>query len=163
MSSFQIRKTKKEDLPRVLEIYAHARTFMAEHGNPNQWKSHKPTIEQIETDIIKGNSYICEYGGKIHGVFCFFIDDDPTYKKIIGEWKCDGRYGVIHRIASSGEIKGTGSFMMNWAYKQHQNIRIDTHEENYVMRNMLQKLGYEPCGTIFLEDGDPRLAFQKCK
>ena len=32
-----IRHSKEEDLPRMMEIYAYARDFMAEHGNPNQW------------------------------------------------------------------------------------------------------------------------------
>lgn len=161
MVTMTIRRALAQDLPRILQIYAHARVFMAEHGNPNQWKTHKPTLAQIENDIANGNSYVCVSKGEIHGVFCFFIDDDPTYSYIIGEWKSDERYGVVHRIASSGEVKGVGTFMMNWAFEQHSNIRIDTHKENYVMQNMLKKLGYEHCGTIFLEDGDPRMAFQK--
>lgn len=159
--TFEIRKTAREDLPRVYEIYARARKFMAETGNPYQWKSHKPTREQIEGDIETGNGYVCTVNGKVHGVLCFFIGEDPTYKKIIGEWKKDGEYAVIHRIASSGEVKGVGTYMMEWAFGQFPNIRIDTHEQNRVMQNMLRKLGYEFCGTIFLADGDPRLAFQK--
>ena len=33
----EIRHTTENDLPVILAIYAHARRFMAEHGNPNQW------------------------------------------------------------------------------------------------------------------------------
>lgn len=161
MAEFEIRRTVPSDLARVLEIYASARQFMASHGNPNQWMTHKPTQQQIEADIANGNGYVCLCDGEIHGVFCFFIGDDPTYKKIIGEWKNDGVYAVVHRIASSGEVKGVGTYMMNWAFEQYPNVRIDTHEDNYVMQNMLKKLGYEFCGTIFLENGDPRIAFQK--
>ncbi|MBQ8504503.1 MAG: GNAT family N-acetyltransferase [Clostridia bacterium] len=161
VNGFQIRKTQTSDLPRVLEIYAAARQFMAAHGNPDQWKTHKPTLEQIENDIKNGNGYVCLYEGEIHGVFCFFIGKDPTYGKIIGEWKNDGEYAVVHRIASSGKVRGVGTHMMKWAFQKHPNVRIDTHEDNIVMQNMLKKLGYEFCGTIFLENGDPRLAFQK--
>ncbi len=32
-----IRKAAEGDLPRIMEIYAVARRFMAAHGNPNQW------------------------------------------------------------------------------------------------------------------------------
>lgn len=32
-----IRKAAEGDLPRMMEIYAVARRFMAAHGNPNQW------------------------------------------------------------------------------------------------------------------------------
>ncbi len=161
MSEFYIRKSEKADLERILEIYAHARAFMAEHGNPNQWKDIKPTLSQIEDDIATGNGYVCICDGEIHGVMCFFIGDDPTYKTIIGKWKKGGRYAVVHRIASSGEKKGAGTFMLEWAFSQFPNVRIDTHEDNYVMQKLLEKTGFEFCGTIFLLDGDPRLAYQK--
>ena len=52
--------------------------------------------------------------------------------------------------------------MMQWAFSEYPNVRIDTHEDNYVMQNMLKKLGYTYCGIIHLENGDPRLAYQKC-
>ncbi len=48
----KIRKTTEKDLKRVMEIYAYARKFMAEHGNPNQWgKRSWPPKELISTDI----------------------------------------------------------------------------------------------------------------
>ena len=159
---FTIRKTTLQDMPRLMDIFAHARKFMAENGNPNQWKNIKPTKEQIEKDIENGNSYVLMHKGEIHGTFCFFVGIDPTYNIIYdGEWINDNEYAVIHRIASSGKIKGTGTFMMEWAFNEHPNIRIDTHEDNFIMQNMLKKLGYKKCGTILLEDGNPRLAFQK--
>jgi predicted GNAT family N-acyltransferase len=53
---------------------------------------------------------------------------------------------------------------MQWAASHADNVRIDTHENNYVMQNMLKKNGFVHCGTIYLEDGQPRMAFQKvCK
>ena len=36
--SLTIRMARLQDLPRILEIYAIARKFMAENGNPSQWK-----------------------------------------------------------------------------------------------------------------------------
>ncbi len=162
--SFIIRKTALHDMPRLMEIFAHARKFMADNGNPNQWKNVKPTKEQIEKDITKGNSYVLIHDGKIHGTFCFFVGNDPTYNIIYdGKWLNGDDYAVIHRIASSGEIKGAGTFMMEWAFQQFPNIRIDTHEDNFVMQNMLKKLGYKRCGIILLEDGEERTAFHKCE
>lgn len=160
---FTVRKTTLQDIPRLQQIFARARRFMAETGNPNQWKNTKPALAQLEKDISDGNSYVVLTEGEIHGTFCFFVGNDPTYDIIYnGSWLNDGEYGVVHRIASSGNIKGMGTFMMQWAYSQHQNIRIDTHEDNRVMQNMLHKLGYKRCGIILLEDGDERVAFQRC-
>ena len=160
----EIRLTTKNDLDEVMEIYRKARAFMRSHDNPTQWLGGKPTREQIEEDIEKQQGYVCIHKGKIAGVLCFFIGKDPTYANIgNGNWLSDDTYAVVHRIASSGEFKGTGTFMMNWAFNEFPNVRIDTHEDNYVMQNMLKKLGYSYCGIIHLENGDPRMAYQKQK
>ncbi|MBQ4348133.1 MAG: GNAT family N-acetyltransferase [Clostridia bacterium] len=159
----EIRKTKPEDADRVMEIYAAARRFMREHDNPTQWADGRPFRQDIETDINEGCSYICLHEAKTVGVLRFTVGDDPTYKKIDGRWMSDEPYAVVHRIASSGEVKGTGEFMLRWAMGQHPHIRIDTHEDNYVMRGLLDKLGFTYCGVIYLKDGAPRLAYEKCK
>jgi predicted GNAT family N-acyltransferase len=158
----EIRKTRMEELDEVMEIYKHARKFMAEHDNPNQWKQNKPTREQIITDILAGKSHVCVEDGRLAAVFYFAKEEDPTYRKIYdGQWLNEEDYGVVHRIASAGTVKGAGSFCMNWACAQVTNLKIDTHEDNYVMQNMLKKCGFIQCGTIYLEDGEPRLGFQK--
>ncbi len=166
-----IRKTTDKDLKRVMEIYAYARKFMAEHGNPNQWgKRNWPPEELIRADIVKGYSYVCENdNGDVVGTFFFNQgkDIEPTYENIDdGEWIGDDNYGVVHRIASDGSEKGIGTFCINWALKQCGHLRIDTHGDNKVMQGMLKKLGFAHCGTIYVyEDKDPRQAFEKisCK
>ena len=158
----EIRKTKIEELDMVMEVYAHARKFMAEHNNPNQWKNNKPTRQQIEKDILAGKHYLCVEEGQIAAVFYFAKETDPTYTRIYdGSWLNEEDYGVVHRIASSGLVKGAGSFCMGWASNQCNNLKIDTHKDNYVMQNMLKKCGFVPCGTIYLEDGEARIGFQK--
>lgn len=161
----EIRLTKLTELNQVMEIYAHARKFMAEHDNPTQWGNNKPSREQIESDIHAGKHYVYVVDGQIACVFYFAHETDPTYEKIYdGNWQNNENYAVVHRIASAGTIKGAGSFCMQWAASQADNVRIDTHENNYVMQNMLKKNGFVHCGTIFLEDGEPRWAFHKvCK
>jgi len=57
----KIRKTRGEDLNRITGIYAYARSFMSEHGNPNQWgPTNWPPEELIKKDIEKGLSFVCE-------------------------------------------------------------------------------------------------------
>ena len=160
----EIRHTRPEDLDEVMDIYKKARAFMRTHDNPTQWSGGWPTREQIEYDIVHRQGFVCTKDGKIAGAMCFFVGNDPTYTIIEkGKWLSDAPYAVVHRIASSGEFKGTGTFMMNWAFEQFGNVRIDTHEDNYVMQNMLTKLGYSYCGIIHLDNGDPRMAYQKSK
>ncbi|MBO6240596.1 MAG: GNAT family N-acetyltransferase [Butyrivibrio sp.] len=162
-----IRKTTDNDIERVMEIYAHARKFMAEHGNPNQWgPTNWPPEYLIREDIKEGCSYACENDdGRIIGTFYYNHGKnvEPTYEKIDdGNWIGDENYGVVHRIASDGTEKGTGSFCIRWALEQCRHLRIDTHSDNIVMQNMLKKLGFSYCGTIYVhEDNDPRMAFEK--
>ena len=158
----EIRKTRIEELDEVMEIYAYARQFMAEHGNPNQWKKTNPPREWVERDIMEGKSHVCVENDEILGVFYFAIEEDPTYKVIYdGEWLNAKEYAVVHRIASAGKAKGVGTFCMNWAYEQFANVKIDTHRDNVVMQNMLKKNGFTYCGIIHLVNGEERLAFQK--
>lgn len=162
----EIRNTTTADLERVMEIYAYARAFMAAHGNPNQWGARGwPPRELIEKDIERKKSYVCIEDNHIAAVF--YYDFGPHIERCYdtihdGEWLQDSPYGVVHRIASSGECKGAASFCINWALEQSKHLRIDTHGDNYVMQNLLKKLGFTHCGTIFVEeDNDPRLAFEK--
>ena len=157
-----IRKATLSDLPQIFDIYARARKFMAENGNGTQWGNIKPRKELVESDVANGISYVCEKDREILGVFAFIYGEDPTYKIIYdGKWLSDEPYATIHRIASSGSVKGTGEFCIRWALSQFPNVRIDTHENNSVMRHLMDKLGFTYCGIIHLEDGDERLAFQK--
>ena len=158
----EIRRTRMDELDRVMAIYARARQFMAAHGNASQWGTTKPAREAVVRDIEQGNSYVCVADGEIAAVFFYKNGNDPTYEIIYdGAWANDAPYGVVHRIASAGTVKGAGSFCLNWAFEQCGNLKIDTHRDNIVMQNTLKKNGFVYCGIIHLEDGDERLAYQK--
>lgn len=162
----EIRHATKTDLPRMMEIYAYARNFMAKVGNPNQWgPTNWPPEELLREDIRQGKSYVCLEEGRIVGTFYFNCgkDIEPTYAIIEdGAWLSDTPYGVVHRIASDGTVKGTGTFCLNWAYAQCGHMRIDTHADNKVMDSLLMKLGYTRCGVIHVvEDNYPRFAYEK--
>ena len=162
-----IRKSTEQDIGRMMQIYAYARSFMAKNGNPNQWgPTNWPPEELIRSDIKSGNSYVCTNdAGEVIGTFYFVKgkDIEPTYREITdGAWLSDAPYGVVHRGASDGSEKGIGSFCVSWAYEQCGHMRIDTHGDNVVMQKMLKKLGFVHCGTIYVhEDRDPRLAYEK--
>lgn len=158
---FTIRKAKTEDLPRIGEIYAYARSFMAKTGNPNQWGTTHPPREWLEDDIAKGKLYVITDDRQIHGVFYFAVEKDPTYAEIFeGNWHSSKPYGVIHRIAgdgSGGILKSAVAF----AREKCDYLRIDTHHDNAVMQRALAKQGFARCGIIHLENGEPRIAFDR--
>lgn len=163
-----IRKTTAADLDAVMQIYAEAREFMCENGNPTQWKNGTPPRELIERDIRDGKSYVCveteKTEAEVIGVFYFGIESEPVYKTIDGKWldDCDVVSGVIHRIAKRRSApKGVGVFCINWCFEQCRNIKIDTHENNAPMRKLLDNLDFVYCGIVCYPDGEKRIAFQK--
>ena len=157
--AYSVRKAVKEDLPVIEKIYAYARDFMASTGNPNQWGSTHPPVDQLREDIHQERLYVVWDGEGIHGVFYFWIGDDPTYDIIYdGTWHRMDSYGTIHRIAgdgSGGVLKAAVEFCGN----QIDYLRIDTHSDNHVMQKALKKLNFRPCGTIYISDGTPRIAY----
>lgn len=64
-----IRKAEERDIPRITEIYAGARAFMAAHGNPTQWNDGYPDEACIRADMKADTLHVIERDGKIAGVF----------------------------------------------------------------------------------------------
>ncbi len=161
-----IRHANESDLDRIMDIYEYARAFMASTGNPRQWgPTQWPPRQLIAEDIACSKSYVCEHEGRVVGVFFFDqgLRIEPTYDHVDdGAWLGNDTYGVVHRIVADGTVRGTGTFCLEWAYAQCGHLRIDTHADNLPMQNLLRKLGFVHCGTIYVyEDRDPRLAFER--
>jgi RimJ/RimL family protein N-acetyltransferase len=152
-----------DDLDVVCDIYAGARNFMKQSGNPEQWGDVHPSRDLIVRDVNVGTSYVCvDDDDCVVAVFYFCVERDSTYSKIDGSWVNDEPYGVIHRIARKQKAaKGIGAFCINWCFEQCQNVRIDTHKDNAPMIRLLEKLGFTYCGIIWIENGDERQAYQK--
>lgn len=161
VKEMKIRNSTISDLEQILSIYSNARIYMQNHGNPNQWYNYKPLEEDIIKDINNNIHYVIYENNIIYGCFTFFVGIDPTYLKIEGKWLNDEQYGVIHKVASSFLKKGILNECLNYCQKYINNLRIDTHNDNLTMQNALAKNGFVKCGTIYLADGSPRLAYQK--
>ena len=161
----EIRRASLLNLERIMDIYANARGFMAKNGNPHQWGRSWPPEELVRSDIAKGICYVCVCGDRIVGVFSLAVGEDvePAYRHIEGgAWIDGGPYGVVHRLAGDGSVKGIGAFCLKWAMEKCGHLRIDTHEDNAVMRGLLDKLGFSPRGVIRVaQDGSQRIAYEK--
>lgn len=158
-----IRPAAETDLPRIREIYAQAREFMAAAGNPTQWTDGYPQESVIRGDLSRGQLFVYEQNARILGVFCYFQGEEPDYARIHeGAWLQDGAYGVVHRIAVAAGSRGIGAACLTDAFSRCGNLRIDTHRDNIPMQRLLAKTGFRYCGIIYLtKDGSERLAYQK--
>ena len=161
----QIRKGQLSDLDDIIACYSHARQFMRDSGNPNQWVNGYPSREIAAADISAGNNYVgVDSDGDIVMTFAFIIGPDPTYRVITdGEWLNNLPYGTIHRIASNGKYHGMMQCCVEFCSRLIDNIRLDTHERNTPMQRAAERLGFVRCGTIICANGTPRIAYQRSR
>ena len=161
-TALTISRAEESDIPRLLEIYASARRFMRENGNPDQWEESYPPEELLREDIRKESLFVLTEDRTVRGVFAFAVEEEPTYRVIEdGAWLSNAPYGVIHRIAGDGEARGIFRAALRYAEGITGHLRIDTHENNRTMRRLLREAGFRECGVIRVRNGSKRLAFEK--
>lgn len=165
----EFRKATKKDLDRVMQIILDARTRIGKLGI-DQWQYGYPTRDIVTEDISLERYYVGEENGSILSVFAMIDDGEPTYDEIYdGTWLTDDeKYMAVHRIAVAGDSlkRGIASETLRFVAAKaislgYASVRIDTHEGNIPMRRMLEKNGFVHCGTIYLTDGEKRVAYEK--
>lgn len=71
-------------------------------------------------------------------------------------------YYVIHRVTSLPAAHGVFSAIVSYCIQHSDNLRIDTHRDNHIMRHLVEKYGFTYCGIIHLSRarGAEILAYQ---
>lgn len=171
-----IRATTPKDIDAVMAIIEEARGTIAALGI-DQWQNGSPNRAMITEDMARGQGrVVTDDDGAIIGTFALIYTGEPTYDAIYGggwgaaDKASDGSvaYIAIHRVAISVARRGKGVSSAIISYAEEfarilgkTSLRIDTHEGNVVMRRMLTKHGFVHRGTIYLKNGDPRVAYEK--
>ena len=164
----EFRKSKVEDITEIMRIIKEAQEYFKSKGI-DQWQDGYPNEDNLKGDISADESYVMLIDAEIVGTAAISFRGESTYDKIYeGEWLSDRKYGVVHRVAVSNEFKGQGISHKIMKFSEdkckelgYSSIKIDTHKENFVMRGLLEKNGFEYCGIILLEDGAERVAYEK--
>lgn len=161
MSVVLIRRAEPEDLPDICAIYQRARQFMRETGNPTQWGNVYPSRELAAEDIQKRQSYVCTIDGRTEGAFVLQPGEDPAYAHLVeGTWASTAPYHTIHRIASSGRVRGIFPICIRWCHENYGSLRIDTHPQNLIMQRLIPRAGFRQSGLIQKTDGSYRLVYE---
>lgn len=165
-----IRQATAHDIDSLMALFSEARATIAALGI-DQWQNGYPSLAVVSEDVAIHRSYVVEIDGAIVGTFVLITDGEPTYDRIFdGVWLTGNtdNYLAIHRVAVLVSRRGSGlsTAILDYAAQiAHQlgrtSLRIDTHRGNVVMRRMLEKHGFVHCGTIYLENGDERVAYEK--
>ena len=161
-----IRQATYSDIDSLMEVFEAARSIMRASGNMNQWSCNYPSRELVGSDIKAGTCMVLCEDSTIVGTMALIQGPDPTYFSIDGEWPDESPYYVIHRIAALMPGLNLSKVMLDWAFEYIAArgcdvIRIDTHRDNIIMKHVLDKYGFTPCGVIYLADGSPRDAYYK--
>ena len=127
-----------------------------------QWEFNYPRLKNFESDVLSNSIYIYKDNGKIVGTCTILPENDPPYKTI-DTWIKNNSL-VIHRILVHPDYRKLGvakafidKAIMLCKKGGYESIKIDTHLENYKMRNFLKKNGF--IELDYLETID-RLAYE---
>ena len=155
------RGARRADLDAILKIYARARQAMADSGNPTQWGDHFPPQELLEEDIDSNRLFLYLVNGELEAVFAFILGPDPTYARIEdGKWLNDTLpYGTIHRLATSGTVRGVSRACFDFRTGLSDYVRVDTHADNRAMQAAIEDYGFRKCGNIYASSGTLRTAY----
>ncbi|GAA6145587.1 GNAT family N-acetyltransferase [Thalassolituus maritimus] len=155
-----IDTSSPSDLDELVKLYELARLQMINTGNPNQWVDGYPSPDLISSDIQSGCLYVCRDNDELVAAFVLSESEDPSYNVIYdGDWRNEDTYAVIHRLAVSTSGRGIGQRCVDWCVDRYSNIKVDTHSDNLPMQRLLEKNGFERCGTIRNTWGAIRVAY----
>jgi len=168
-----LRHTNPTEVDTVMAIIDHGKAYLKSQ-NIDQWQNGYPNHQTILEDIKAGLAYVLEHQGEIVATAMISFENEPTYTDIKGTgWLTSNPYAVLHRVAVTPNLKGQGIGVALFdqvaklcRQKGIKSIRIDTHEHNESMKNLLKKTAFTYCGIIYLDpdaagDQGSRIAFEK--
>ncbi|AIO19191.1 Acetyltransferase (GNAT) family protein [Candidatus Izimaplasma bacterium HR1] len=141
-----------KDLEEIDELAVKVINHMALAKIP-QWTLNYPRKAHYFKDVINNCLYIYKEDNVILGAMTILPENDPPYKTIDG-WLKDKSL-VIHRLIvdPDNSKKGVAQELFNYGYilginEDYQSIKIDTHLDNYKMRNFLKKNNFQEIGYL---------------
>ena len=159
-------KTREDELPVVVNLIDSARVAL-KSGGVDQWQGADPAAEELLKNIKAGCCYFFKEES-IVGMAVLREGADPTYDVIDGKWLTEGDYLTIHQfvVAENKRGEGISRRMMQriFAFARFKGIpavRIDTHADNFRMRNLIESTGFTYCGVITVADGTERVAYEQ--
>lgn len=165
----RVRPAKKSDLSDIVNCAERIKSeYFLRHDIP-QWNNGYPSKEDFAADIEAGRLFVMYLGEALIGFISAGVEHDPCYDVVYdGEWTSEEPYVVIHRLGINPDWHGMGMGTSLYGIAERlcealdvHAIRADTHEKNEAMIHFLEKNGFRKVGVIHLQNGEPRIAFEK--
>ncbi|WP_288946095.1 GNAT family N-acetyltransferase [uncultured Megasphaera sp.] len=164
MITFRMATTA--DIQGSMALINQAKAFLKSKG-VDQWQDGYPEEQDIAGDIAAEKGYVLTDGDDMIAYCCIDFGGEPAYEGLKGQWLADGPYVVIHRMAVSDAYKGKGLAKRLFAEAEAMaaakgvySVRVDTDEDNAIMRGIIAAMGFTYCGTIWFANST-KIAFQK--
>lgn len=163
-----MRKAKFSDIDKIKNLVEDAKVALKADGI-DQWQRGVPDMAQIARQISRNSAYVYEIDDEILA-YCYLSSDyEPTYASVMKDLKGKNPY-TIHTFCVNKNTKGLGlasKFIEEIKEFSRENsidsLRIDTHEDNFKMRGLIDKMGFDYKGVIYVRDNDitaKRLAYE---
>lgn len=164
----EFRLAKEIDREEIEKIYEDGSLKLKSLGI-NQWQGQdKPNLNNFKELIENKNIFVLDDKEKVVSTVIIYDYDLDYEKNLDGKWNIPKAYLALHRIGtlSSERNKGYGRKIIEFAEdfakeNNYKSLRIDTHRENKTMQNILNLLGYNYVGLVYLDGKNERLAFEK--
>lgn len=163
-----MRNANLKDLKNIIDIINKARAALKDDG-VDQWQNGSPDNMLVGRQITRNSSYVYEKDEKILAYAYLSEDYEPTYAAVMSLVKGNNAY-TIHTFCVADEAKGKGvaskffDEIVTFAKENDKDsLRIDTHEDNFKMRGLIEKMGFQFLGQIYIKDNGqtkPRLAYE---
>ena len=162
----ELRTAAPEDLGKIMELIDQAKAFLKRNG-VDQWQNGYPDQTCIEEDIRKGRGYLCIQDQDVAGYVCIDFEGEPAYDTLDGKWLSIQPYVAVHRLALDASVRGRG--LASQAFEETERLarsreihsfKVDTDNDNQIMKHLLEKNGFQFCGTICFDNSE-KIAFEK--
>ncbi len=163
-----MRKAEIKDIKKILNIIENAKKSLKSEGI-DQWQIESMNESFLLGQIESGKAYVYEEGEIL--AYGFLSDKkeaayEPWKDKFEGENPL-----TIHTFAVNSNMTKKGIALkffidiIKYAEKNHfDSLRIDTHEDNFKMRGLINKLGFKKIGEIYIDEEGrkkPRICYER--
>ena len=164
-----MRQAQIIDLKTIENIINSAKISLKEDG-VDQWQIASMDGKFIENQIRKGKSYVFEKSGQILAYAYLSDEKEKAYKPFEDEFEGEKPL-TIHTFAVENSMKKRGIALrffidiIKFAEKNcYDSLRIDTHQDNFKMRGLINKLGFRKFGEILIDEEGvkkPRICYER--
>ena len=163
-----MRIAKFSDLENINKIIEKAKASLKNDG-VDQWQKGSPDTVLLAREISRSRAYVYELDGEIVAFAYLSEDFEPTYTSVMKDSKANNPI-TVHTFCVDSNLGKKGiatrffGEIIEFAESENRDaIRIDTHEDNFKMRGLIEKLGFSYLGIIYIDDNGtimPRFAYE---